>query len=49
MTIKGDQLVYNRKFQIKDGTYSKDIYQDVVDFYQSVVDADNYNVVLVKK
>ncbi len=49
MTIKGDQLVYSRKFQIKDGTYSKDIYQDVVDFYQSVVDADNYNVVLVKK
>jgi len=49
MAIKGDQLVYSRKFQIKDGTYSKDIYQDVVDFYQSVVDADNYNVVLVKK
>ncbi len=49
MTIKGDQLVYTRKFQVKDGTYSKDMYQDVVDFYQSVVDADNYNVTLVKK
>ncbi|MFI5163125.1 MAG: DUF3857 domain-containing protein [Sphingobacteriales bacterium] len=49
MAVKGDQLVYSRKFQVKDGTYSKDMYQDVVDFYQSVVDADNYNVVLVKK
>ena len=49
MAVKGDQLVYSRKFQVKDGTYSKDVYQDVVAFYQSVVDADNYNVVLVKK
>lgn len=49
MTINGDQLIYKRKFQIKDGLYSKDIYHDVVDFYQSVVDADNYNVTMVKK
>jgi hypothetical protein len=48
MTINGDQLIYKRKFQIKDGTYSKDIYQELVDFYQSVVDADSYNVALVK-
>lgn len=49
MTLDGDRLIYKRKFQIKDGLYSKDIYQDVVDFYQSVVDADNYNVTMVKK
>jgi hypothetical protein len=48
MTVKGDQIVYTRKFQIKDGTYDKDVYQDMVDFYQSVVDADNYNVTLAK-
>jgi hypothetical protein len=48
MSINGNQLVYKRKFQLKDGTYSKDTYQDLVDFYQSVVDSDNYNVMLAK-
>ncbi len=49
MSIKGDQLIYTRKFQIKDGTYDKDVYQDIADFYDAVIDADNYNVTLVKK
>jgi hypothetical protein len=49
MIIKGDQLIYTRKFKIKDGTYDKDMYQDIVDFYDAVIDADNYNVALVKK
>jgi transglutaminase-like putative cysteine protease len=48
MTINGNQLVYKRKFQLKDGAYSKDTYQDMVDFYQTVADADDYNVTLVK-
>ncbi|MGZ3776393.1 MAG: DUF3857 domain-containing protein [Mucilaginibacter sp.] len=48
MTINGDQLIYKRKLQVKDGTYDKDMYRDVVDFYQSVADADNYNVILAK-
>jgi len=48
MTINGDQLTYNRKFQIKDGTYDKDTYQDIVDLYQLAADADGYNVALVK-
>jgi hypothetical protein len=48
MKLKGNQLIYKRKFQLIDGTYSKDTYQDLVDFYQAVVDADEYNVVLVK-
>jgi hypothetical protein len=48
MQLKGNQLIYKRKFQVIDGTYSKDAYQDLVDFYQAVVDADEYNVVLVK-
>ena len=48
MTIDGDKLVYKRKFQLKDGTYSKETYQDMVDFFQSVADTDEYNVRLVK-
>jgi Domain of Unknown Function with PDB structure (DUF3857) len=48
MSLKGDQLIYKRKFQLIDGNYNKDTYQDLVDFYQAVVDADDYNVVLVK-
>ncbi|SHM11821.1 DUF3857 domain-containing protein [Mucilaginibacter sp. OK098] len=48
MMLKGDKLIYKRKFQLIGGTYDKDVYQDLVDFYQSVVDADEYNVVLVK-
>jgi hypothetical protein len=48
VSIEGDKLIYKRKLQVKDGTYSKDTYQDVVDFYQSVADADNYNVILAK-
>ncbi|MDP9081797.1 MAG: DUF3857 domain-containing protein [Bacteroidota bacterium] len=48
MELKGDQLIYKRKLQLFDGTYDKDTYQDLVDFYQSVVDTDEYNVVLAK-
>lgn len=48
MTVSGDQLIYKRKLQMKDGAYSKDLYPDVVDFYESVADADNYNVILAK-
>jgi hypothetical protein len=49
MSVDGDKLVYRRTFQLRDGNYSKDAYQDMVDFFQSVVDADEYNVVLAKK
>ena len=48
MELKGNQLVYKRKLQLIDGTYDKDTYQDLVDFFQDVVDADNYTVSLVK-
>jgi len=49
VSVKNNQLVYVRKLQIKDGTYNKEVYSDLVDFYNAVVDADNYNVILVKK
>jgi hypothetical protein len=48
MTAKAGQIVYKRKFQVIDGTYGKDIYQELVDFYQTVYEADEYMVSLVK-
>jgi hypothetical protein len=48
MTLNGNQLTYKRKLQFIDGTYSKDTYQDLVSFYQDVVDADDYTVSLKK-
>jgi len=49
MELNGDKLTYKRKFQLIGGTYDKSVYPDVVDFFQSVVDADEYNVVLIKR
>jgi len=43
------KLIYKRKVKMISGTYSKDLYQDFVDFYQAMVDADNYSAALVKK
>jgi len=48
MILNGDQLVYKRQIQLVDGNYSKDTYQDLVDFYRNVLEADNYSVTLVK-
>ncbi|HEY9000002.1 MAG TPA: DUF3857 domain-containing protein [Mucilaginibacter sp.] len=49
MSLEDDKLVYHRVLQLKDGNYSKDTYQELVDFFQTAVDADEYNVVLIKK
>lgn len=48
ITIKGNELVYKRRVQLIDGTYSKDSYQDLIDFYQAIVESDDNNVTLVK-
>lgn len=47
-TIKDGKLVYKRKLQLIGGTYPKDTYDDLVDFFQSVVDADASTVTLIK-
>ena len=47
-TIQGDKLIYKRRLQLIDGTYPKEKYQDFVDFYQAVADADEYDVILAK-
>jgi len=49
MSIEDDKLVYHRTLQLKDGNYNKDTYQELVDFFQTAVDADEYNVILIKK
>jgi len=48
VAVNGDKLIYKRKLQVFDGTYSKDLYDEFVNFYQSVSETDNSNVILVK-
>lgn len=49
VTSENGKLIYRRKMKIIDGTYSKDLYEDLVEFYQTIVDADSYSATLVKK
>lgn len=49
MQLKGNQLIYHRKIQLLAGTYGKELYADLVEFYRKVSDADAYNVSLAKK
>jgi hypothetical protein len=46
--VKDGKLIYHRKFKLIDGTYPKDTYADLVDFFQDVYDADGQNLTLVK-
>ena len=48
-TITGNKLVYHRIFKLIDGTYSKDTYEDLVDFFQDAYDSDGQDLILVKK
>jgi transglutaminase-like putative cysteine protease len=47
-TVSDGRLIYKRRMEVIDGTYSKDSYHDLVEFYQAIADADSYNVTLVK-
>jgi len=46
--LNGRQLTFSRHLEMINGTYSKDTYQDLVDFYQSIADTDVYTMTLVK-
>lgn len=46
--LVGNQLIYHRKLEFIDGTYPKDDYQELVDFYQDIYDNDGHDVILVK-
>lgn len=48
MRLNGQRLEYKRHLQMNEGTYSKDSYQQLVDFFQAVADADDYTMALVK-
>ena len=48
VTMNGNQITYKRKWEMIDGTYPKDKYPELIDFYQSIADADTYKVTLVK-
>jgi len=46
--IKGGKLIYNRELEVIDGTYSKDLYDDLIGFYEKVEETDHYIVTLTK-
>ncbi|RKR84252.1 uncharacterized protein DUF3857 [Mucilaginibacter gracilis] len=46
--VEGNKLIYKRLLQLNDGTYSKDVYPDMVDFYQSIYDTDNATLTMEK-
>jgi hypothetical protein len=48
-TVTGNKLIYKRTLQINQGTYPTDSYTDLVDFYQSVYEADRYTMTMEKK
>ncbi|RFZ90902.1 DUF3857 domain-containing protein [Mucilaginibacter conchicola] len=48
VTITGDKLIYKRRIEIIDGTYDKEVYSKLVEFYQKIADNDAYTVSLVK-
>ena len=46
--IKDRNVVYTRKIKLIEGRYSPESYQELVNFYQKVADADEYKISLVK-
>ncbi|RYD93954.1 MAG: DUF3857 domain-containing protein [Sphingobacteriales bacterium] len=48
VSIADGKLVYKRSLEIIDGTYGKDMYDKLVEFYQKVADNDAYTVSLIK-
>ena len=48
-TVKDGKLIFKRRLQIIDGTYSKDLYPELVEFYQRVFDVDRYGLTLSKE
>ncbi|MEO6521071.1 MAG: DUF3857 domain-containing protein [Mucilaginibacter sp.] len=47
--IIGNKLIYKRSLQLNDGTFDKDMYTDLMDFYQTIYEADRYTLTLEKK
>lgn len=47
--IKDGKLFYSRTIQLNAGTYPKEIYQELADFYQTVYESDNASFTMTKK
>ncbi len=47
--VKDGKLLYSRSIQINAGTYPKEMYQELTDFYQTVYESDNSHFTLIKK
>jgi transglutaminase-like putative cysteine protease len=47
--INGSTLVYHRTMLLNDGVFPKESYQDLVDFFLQITDADDMKVTLEKK
>lgn len=46
ISIKRNVITYRRTLQFNEGTYPKELYGDLVKFYQDIVQADNSKLVL---
>ena len=46
ITVKDDQAIYHRMLKMNRGTWSKERYPALVDFYTSIVNADKVKLVL---
>ncbi|GAA4084840.1 DUF3857 domain-containing protein [Mucilaginibacter panaciglaebae] len=48
LIFDNNHLIYKRTLRLNDGSYAKDIYDELVEFLQKVADADNYSVSMVR-
>lgn len=48
VTINGNIITYKRKMLLNEGTYNAEQYEGLVDFFQSIADADNMVAILNK-
>ncbi|GAA0891949.1 hypothetical protein GCM10009122_16280 [Fulvivirga kasyanovii] len=49
ITIDGTRLIYTRTLLMEKGTYSKDIYEELISFYKKIARSDKQKVVMINK
>lgn len=48
ISLVGNKLTLKRRLQVNDGTFNKDDYENVINFYEAVARADNYQMAFTK-
>jgi len=48
VNYSGNKIVYKRTMQMNEGTYKPEIYEELVDFYQQIMEFDNSTIALSK-